>query len=523
MSGIGNYFHGEEGVVRERRWLFTDETMSDVLLLDGDPHRNYALDYGSDIRFDPAITPGDRVVYVRLGPTAGFWCRKGDEYTPRLDEALERRSAARDVAHQYVDFLGISPLLARTWGRLVAARAGWPAQFAREKNSPYPPREMPWAVSIFLSHSGRNSLLTDAIFKTLSTEAKAQVWYDRTRPGGAPGHDEAIATWLRDAIYETQLFVIVLTRASVASGWVRKEIHWAAEKARTSEGFRLIVLDMEGVSSQLDPQSARDARRIVDCRGLWLGEIAEELHAAVYGREGRQAWRQEQLSRGWSERSPENRPPDYEHLTTDGGVAIRLEWLGEDAWRLLYDADGEERQATGRGELEMVDPEIQPGDRVCSTAWQWFRKSVWMRSERGAKPGEAIDAYGEVSDAYHERIHPHERPGCMFCSSKRETPVASAPPWQEAWRWWAALCSCLVIAAAVCVAMFVFDPKQYAEFWPLAAAQALRIIVAVSIVVFGTYQLAWSLHNESDFKSVYDRSCGEASSIPTCTTSSSWA
>ena len=45
MSGIGNYFHGEEGVVRERRWLFTDESISDVLLLDGDPHRNYVCDY----------------------------------------------------------------------------------------------------------------------------------------------------------------------------------------------------------------------------------------------------------------------------------------------------------------------------------------------------------------------------------------------------------------------------------------------------------------------------------------------
>src|SRR5207244_3907177 len=137
--------------------------------------------------------------------------------------------------------------------------------------------------------------------------------------------------------------------------------------------------------------------------------------------EGRQEWRREQMSRGWSERAQEDRPPAYEHLTTDGGVAIRLEWLGQDAWRLFYDADGEIRQATGHGEFEMVDPAIRPGDRVCSTTWQWFRKSIWARSDGGAKPVEFSNTYGEVSDAYHARIHPHEQPRCMFCGRRAET------------------------------------------------------------------------------------------------------
>jgi hypothetical protein len=347
---------------------------------------------------------------------------------------------------------------------------------------------MPWAVSIFLSHSGRNSFLADAIFEALSKEAKAQVWYDRARPGGAPEHHEAIKQWLREAIHETQLFVILLTRASVASGWVRDEIAWAEEKIRTDERFRLIVLDAEGVASLLERQS----HRIIDCRGLWLGEIFEELHAAVYGRQGRQAWRLQQMSRGWVERGMENRPPGYEHLATDGGVALGLEWLGVDRWRLTYDADGEVRHAAGSGPDEIVDPMIRPGDRVCSTTWQWFRKSIWMRSDGDVKRE-------DVREKYHARIHPRKRPECRDC---QHTPLSLSPPRGGAWRWWAILCSLLSMGTAVAVAVSFFDPKLYMPLWPARAAQMLRMNVVASIVVFGTYQLAWSLHNERDFQSV---------------------
>jgi hypothetical protein len=61
MPGIVDYIHGEEGVVQS----VTIERDADgrpfrVLRISGNPFRSDVLDYGRDIRVDPALGPGDK-------------------------------------------------------------------------------------------------------------------------------------------------------------------------------------------------------------------------------------------------------------------------------------------------------------------------------------------------------------------------------------------------------------------------------------------------------------------------------
>ncbi|MFP5285579.1 MAG: hypothetical protein ACLGI9_07570 [Thermoanaerobaculia bacterium] len=86
MSGIANYYHGEQGVAREISWWPAQDKLFLRLDLEGDPHRAFALDYGSDIAIDPAIRPRDHVVYIRLDNTCGVWVHRADQFTYRLEE-----------------------------------------------------------------------------------------------------------------------------------------------------------------------------------------------------------------------------------------------------------------------------------------------------------------------------------------------------------------------------------------------------------------------------------------------------
>jgi hypothetical protein len=197
------------------------------------------------------------------------------------------------------------------------------------------------------------------------------------------------------------MFVLLVTRASVASAWVKKEIEWAKEKARTDLQFHPILLNLEGV---VVPQAEREPQITIDCEGLELGETKEELFSAVYGRSGRMNWVQEQKRRGWIFRdSPKQ---GYEHLMSDGGKAVSLRWKPDGdsfEWILEYEPEpGERKSASGRGPWQVIDVDIQADDRVgYANLGPW--SPIWMRSTR-------LDLeFGDVIQKYQDKVGTPDR------------------------------------------------------------------------------------------------------------------
>lgn len=101
------------------------------------------------------------------------------------------------------------------------------------------------AFDTFLSHAHADKALVDRIHGWL-LHAGIQVWYDATHL--APG--EPIASALGEAIGQCRSVIVVLSKASVASGWVKDEWNQAAvERNRhggdAARGFRIIPLRLE--------------------------------------------------------------------------------------------------------------------------------------------------------------------------------------------------------------------------------------------------------------------------------------
>jgi TIR domain len=396
MGGIRSYFHGESGSVLALKWnaYHDDNNLSYVMALRGDPHRIAAYDYGSDIGIDPLIKPGDRVVYVRMDSTCGIWVKDGYQLTPELDGALDRVLQNRKKSLRYMNLYEISPTLAKVWAKTLPYRTGISLEFPigeTPDRASLPATE----ASVFLSHSGRNALAARFLYEGLKEDGKVQVWLDLAYASESPHHEERISEWLKTALFSCQIFVVLLTRASVASQWVQREIDWAVEKAGKDENFHLVLLNFEGVTV---PRPAIEAQFTVDCEGLEFGEIKEELYAAVYRRMGWRAWFEEQKKRGWHKRG--TRQHGYEHLMSDGGTAIALHWI-EDGdsfrWVLEFETDGVRKQATGRGPWQIVDIDIRPRDPVgCFNLGLW--NPIWMRSN------DLTLRTGDVGTKYQEKV-----------------------------------------------------------------------------------------------------------------------
>jgi len=411
MSGVGDYFHGEEGTATGLTWVTydDDDTLSYILTLEGNPHRTKAQDYGfrSDIGIDPLIRQGDRVVYVRTDQTSGIWVKHENQFAPELERAIQRVLHNKKRHSGYHRLYGISPMLARLWARSLSYRTSIPLKFWSGEDGAMDRASAPMTeASVFLSHSGRNSVAARLLCEGLKEDGKVQVWFDLAHPGEAPNHEEHIALWLKEALFDCQVFAVLLTQASVASSWVQREIDWAMEKGRKDERFHLILLNLEGVAP---PRVVIEARTMIDCEGLEFGEIKEELFAAVYQRTGRRRWVEEQKRRGWNFRGTQK--CGYKHLMSDGGTAIALRWITDgDSFRWVLDFEAEpgiRKSAAGRGPWQVVDLDIRAGDRVgCASLGLW--SPIWMRSnDLDVSMGDVVTKYQEKVGTPHKWFLTH--------------------------------------------------------------------------------------------------------------------
>lgn len=392
MSGIGDYFHGEEADVLEVNWIPHGDYLSYAIELANNPHRKRAQAYGSDIGIDPLIRPKDHVIYIRLSSYCGIWVKSGMQFSPELDAALVRVAANTERCRRYS-----GGVLAQLWAQRLRFSTGIEV-LNPTKAKPFDRDSIPVIEeSVFLSHSGRNTLLARFLFEALRRDGKREVWFDLAEAAEAPTHQGHIEKWLQSSLHECRVFVVMLTEASALSPWVRKEASWATEKAGQDANFHMVLLNLEGASAPwLEPH----AKYIVDCAGLALGEIEEELYAAVYKRTNRREWLDQQAQRGWKDRTRSERY-GYEHLMSDGGVAIALNWTREgptERWEILFECDGSKKRATGIGPYQVVDVDIHEGDRIGGVAFMGMPSPLWMRSD------DLELRFGEVLSKYEERV-----------------------------------------------------------------------------------------------------------------------
>jgi hypothetical protein len=398
MSGIADYFHGEVGEATRLFW-FADETrLFFDMDLRGDPHRLRTTDYGSDIGIDPQIMPGAEVVYARLDQTCGLWVERGNEFTPRLEQALARCKQHRTrFIHAYRSLPKSGNTLPSSWLDQLARDTNLEV-FTRGTfaNGSFPTSERPATpVSVFLSYKHQDVLLAREFYDCLKDDAKADVWFDLAQQGKAPTPGDEVETWLKQAVYSSQLFLILLTRAALQSDWVMKEFMWAAERASTEKDFHPILLNLEN----LTPPAAA-SMSVLDCAYLSLGEILEEAYALMYQRKGRREWLADQLSRGWDE--PLRKPYDFEYGRTAAGEAVALNWFWQGKelhWILTYVTDGREQRVEGHGGDQIVDLGIKSGERI---AFYVFNElfPVWMRSDDlSVTPRDVIRNYSNAASS----------------------------------------------------------------------------------------------------------------------------
>ncbi len=152
MAGIINYYHGESGFVADRGYAPDEEQRTYVLRLEGDPHRELAYDYGSDIGIDPLLRVGEKATFLRIDTYAGIWVREQDLFYPELEPAIGRVVSGRDGDHTEPR---ITDETARKMG---TGRVQRPAT----------------ETSFFLSFSSENVLVARQIFEDLRDDAKVE-------------------------------------------------------------------------------------------------------------------------------------------------------------------------------------------------------------------------------------------------------------------------------------------------------------------------------------------------------------
>lgn len=94
---------------------------------------------------------------------------------------------------------------------------------------------------VFLSHSHADKVMVDRLHEWLVEVCGIPVWYDaRHLPAGA-----TVVSSLPDAIDQCRAMMIILSQASLKSGWVKKEYEYAEVQRINHQGFRIIPVRSE--------------------------------------------------------------------------------------------------------------------------------------------------------------------------------------------------------------------------------------------------------------------------------------
>ncbi len=96
-------------------------------------------------------------------------------------------------------------------------------------------------VSVFLSHNSQDKPLARAIYRDLG-RAGMRVWLDEAELNAGDSLIDALAA----AVFRVDCVVALISKASVASRWVKKELAWAMTREIKGRRVRVIPVLKDG-------------------------------------------------------------------------------------------------------------------------------------------------------------------------------------------------------------------------------------------------------------------------------------
>jgi hypothetical protein len=409
MGGIISYFHGEAGVVKEKVWVIGSR-LELKLVLDDNPHRGSALDYGTDIGIDPDINTGDFCRYFRLDETCGIWLKDRNYTVKQIRKAIQRvlknRKYIDDYKTNYDKKLEDFDINAFAKNISISTKASVTIDLSFITNG-YPPdkptKKQLTKSSLFLSYSSKNILLAHEIYQMLSQNHLFEVWFDIDQPLKPTDPKNEINKWLEKGVQQSKNFVLLWTKEAAKSSWVRSEIQWALKQLKSDPEFKLVILKLhdESIKDELLENSY-----VIDIKGLWASNgINEELISILYNHPRRTEWNMEHKFYGLNLSIPtfdiralkesianfrwflhvvaatysnlingvrKSSFLSYGDFGSKSGVVknfsikqfVEQKYWIELKWQLEVIIDGKLETVHGAGPFEPVDLDIKPGDKV---------------------------------------------------------------------------------------------------------------------------------------------------------------
>ncbi len=123
------------------------------------------------------------------------------------------------------------------------------------------------ALQIFISHNHQDQTFCHALAQELR-QAGADVWYDEHNLGA--GH---LRRSIEQELHHRQIFLLILSPASLASLWVQEETEWFYELYRqelrkSGTGYQLLPILLESVKEHDIPLFYRGFKRIAQPNGI---------------------------------------------------------------------------------------------------------------------------------------------------------------------------------------------------------------------------------------------------------------
>jgi hypothetical protein len=499
MAGISHFYHGEKGTLQEVWWLAGVERLTFIIYIEGNRHRQMVEDYGSDIGIIPDVKIDDKLMYIRMNAYAGIWIQQHRTGEQDIRSGEKQVIKHRKYMDEYASICGNSKKRTGEWLESLHKKTGIPVYWVEQDHvigADRPPgvpgiKKSPDSeLSLFISYSNKNVLFAQYFFKQLEAEGRADVWFDQDQGGESLHHEQEIEEWLEQGVKDAHVFVLFLTQESVASDWVNKEIKWALDQDKNRGDFHLVLLKLDDV---VIPGLVEGSEYVVDCKGLSIGEILEELYSAVYKRMGRLDWLNKNDSHE-ENASYKRQTGNYDHLKSTSGIAVDLQWKkknGKTSWLLYYkeNKDSPEiKQAAGTQKNHVVDPGISPGDKI---GFFMFNPDtpMWMRSNNPKLTPNMV---------YHNYLNHLKGTSKLFSAGPVQSNAARFMLWAS---------GLMVIAAMIIFGgWFLRQRLNQVEQPPGINAQQFQfvqdsvlILFFLSVFIYGIYSLVYHAHKKQFF------------------------
>jgi hypothetical protein len=127
----------------------------------------------------------------------------------------------------------------------------------------------------FISHAHADKAVVDKIHCWLTQAAKIKVWYD----GDSLPSGTMIGSYLAEAIHQCRGVIIVLSKESVESGWVKEEYNAAVGQRAKNSSFRIIPIRIDECDI---PDGLENTKRVEAVGGELKLSVFDDIISGLY-------------------------------------------------------------------------------------------------------------------------------------------------------------------------------------------------------------------------------------------------